>query len=58
MSRKIPYSLHLNPGQIDKLKALRMRTRITVSELVRGAIDEMLAKEDSNGQKEILGSIK
>lgn len=59
MSRKISYSFHLNPIQLDKLKALRGRTRIAVSELIRGAIDDMLAKEenieDNNGSKEILG---
>ncbi|KKN25561.1 hypothetical protein LCGC14_0883450 [marine sediment metagenome] len=59
MSRKVPFSLYLTAEQHMQLKALQSVTRIPMSELIRGALDDMLAKEDNiednNGEKEILG---
>lgn len=46
MARKIPFQLYLAQEQHKRLKALSVFTRIPISELIRGAVDDLLLKSD------------
>jgi hypothetical protein len=53
MARKVPFQLYLTQEQYEHLKVLTVYTRIPISELIRGAVDDMLLKSDSIEHMEV-----
>lgn len=47
MARKTPFQLYLALEQKEHLRVLSAYTRIPISELIRGAVFDMLLKSDS-----------
>lgn len=46
MRRKATFSAYMEPEQFERLRALSARLRVGMSELVRQAVDELLAKHE------------